>query len=218
MTPKIIKFSAAKSYTMDEHGFLDPPNQWDEDFAEGMARMQGIFTGLSHEHWSFIRYLRNKFLKERTVPVVVIACADNRIRLSKLKQLFPTGYHRGACRIAGINYDFMYESNIWLTYEAPPVLEATQERTGAGFLVDFDKWDEQFAHLVAREWELPRGLTEMHWKVIKYLQDYYRIHKNIPTVYETCRANKITLKKLLKLFPAGYRRGACRAAGLPFFG
>ncbi len=218
MKSKVINFGGSKSYTLDAHGFLDPPNQWDEEFAEGMARMQGIFTGLSHEHWKFIRYLRKQFLTERIVPVVVYACADNNIRLSKLKRLFPTGYHRGACRIAGINYQFMYESNIWLTYESPEVLAIKQELTAAGFLKDVDQWDEQFAHIVASEWNLPKGLTDRHWRVIKYLRDYYRIHKNIPTIYETCRANRITLKKLLELFPTGYRRGACRAAGLPFFG
>ncbi|MBI4720578.1 MAG: TusE/DsrC/DsvC family sulfur relay protein [Chitinivibrionia bacterium] len=203
---------------MDEHGFLDPPEQWDEPFAEGMARLQGIFDGLTEEHWNIIRYLRNKFLEEHTVPVVVYACADNNIRLNKLKELFPTGYHRGACRIAGINYEFMYNSNIWLTYESHKILEAEQKLTPAGFLEDFDQWNERFAHLMANEWNLPHGLTDKHWEVIKYLRDYYRVHKNIPTVYETCRINNLSLDELIELFPAGYRRGACKAAGLPFFG
>ncbi|NIO29107.1 MAG: TusE/DsrC/DsvC family sulfur relay protein [Candidatus Latescibacteria bacterium] len=217
MEPKSIEFGG-KDYTLDEHGFLDPPEQWDETFAEGMARMQGIFDGLTGEHWSFIHYLRRKFLEEHTVPVVVLACADNNIRLNKLKQLFPTGYHRGACRIAGINYEFMYESNIWLTYESHGVLSPEQKLTQAGFLEDFEQWDERFAHLVAREWNLTHGLTDRHWEVINYLRDFYRVHKNIPTVYETCQANHLTLDELRSLFPAGYRRGACRAAGLPFFG
>jgi len=67
-------------------------------------------TGTEEKHWSFIRYLRKKFLEEKTVPVVVLACADNDLRLSEFKLLFPTGYHRGACKIAGINYDFMYKA------------------------------------------------------------------------------------------------------------
>jgi len=47
-----------KEYKLDRHGFLDPSHQWDEDFAEGMAKMLGIHGGLSEDHWKFIRYLR----------------------------------------------------------------------------------------------------------------------------------------------------------------
>jgi tRNA 2-thiouridine synthesizing protein E len=206
-----------KTYSLDKYGFLDPPGQWDEGFARGMARMEAIYDGLTEEHWTIIRYLRVKFLEENTVPMVVFACADNKIRMSKLKRLFPTGYHRGACRIAGINYDFMYETNIWLTYENYEVLKSEHKLTDAGFLEDFDRWNQHFAQTVAREWNLRNGLTHRHWAIIEYLRNYYRIHHNIPTVYETCRANRIQLNRLLKFFPDGYRRGACRAAGLPFF-
>ena len=36
------------------------------------------------------------------------------------------------------------------------------------------------------------------------------------TLIETCENNKMRLKELRELFPEGYRRGACRVAGLPF--
>ena len=91
-----------KTYSLDDHGFLDPPDQWEEGFAEGMARMVGITGGLAERHWQVVNYLRRKFLEEDTVPVVVLACADNKMRLSELRSLFPTGYHRGACKIAGL--------------------------------------------------------------------------------------------------------------------
>ena len=53
--------------------------------------------------------------------------------------------------------------------------------------------------------------------IIEYLREYYRYKRNIPTVYEACKSNGIEVEELLNLFPDGYRRGACRAAGLPFF-
>ncbi len=217
MERKSIEFGD-KTYALDDHGFLELPEQWDEAFAEGMARRQGIFNGLNEEHWRFISYLRKKFLEEQKVPVVVLACADNNIRLNKLRKLFPTGYHRGACRIAGINYEFMYTSNIWLTYESHALLAPEQKLSQAGFLEDFNQWNEHFAHLTAREWTLPNGLTDRHWEIIRYLRDYYSVHKNVPTIYNVCQVNHLSLEELLELFPAGYRRGACRAAGLPFFG
>jgi len=211
-----VTFAPGRTYTLDSYGFLDPPEQWDKRFAEGMARMQGIYGGLTPKHWDFIHYLRKKFIAEKTVPVVVLACADNNLKLSDLRFLFPTGYHRGACRIAGINYDFMYETNYWLTYETTTLPKEEYKLTAHGFLVDFDQWDERFAHIVTREWKLVEGLTDRHLKIIRFLRDYYRVNKNIPTVYETCKANDLDLGDLNTLFPAGYHRGACRIAGLPF--
>lgn len=205
-----------KEYQLDRHGFLDPPDQWDEGFAEGMAKKLGIYGGLTEDHWKFIRYLRKKFLEEKTVPVVVIACADNQLRLSRLRDLFPTGYHRGACKIAGINYAFMCDINLWLTYETVPAVEAEHKVDELGFLQDFEQWNERFAHWVARNWHLPEGLTERHWKIIQYIRDFYRQTSNIPTVFEVCNSNDIGLNELGELFPQGYHRGACRAAGLPF--
>lgn len=212
------KFSyKGKEYTLDRHGFLDPPDQWDKDFAEGMGGVLGIPEGLSDEHWKIINYLRDKFIIERTVPVVVIACAENKLRLNQLRTLFPAGYHRGACRIAGINYAFMSDFNIWLTYETGPQAAAEYKTDETGFLENFESWNERFAYQVAQDWNLPDGLTERHWKIIHYLRDYYRANKNIPTFFDMCRSNGIGIEEFGRLFPKGYRRGACRAAGLPFF-
>jgi tRNA 2-thiouridine synthesizing protein E len=213
--PDTIHFKN-RHYTLDGNGFLNPPDQWDEVFAEGMAEHLGIRGGLTPEHWGFIRYLRRKFLEEKTVPLIVYACADNHLRLSRLAFLFPTGYIRGACRIAGINYQFMYESNPWLTYESYSILKSEFRLTESGFLESFDQWNDRFARIVASEWQLPEGLTEKHWEIIAYLRDYYEKRRTIPAVLTTCRANGIDLDALLDLFPDGYRRGACRIAGIPF--
>jgi len=181
-----------------------------------MAEKLGTYGGLTGEHWAFINYLRDKFLKENTVPVVVKACADNQMRLSRLRELFPTGYHRGACKIAGINFAFMRDTNLWLTYETLPASRTGPQADKLGFLEDFEQWTEQFAHWVARNWDLPEGLTENHWKIIRYIRDSYRQTSNTPTVFEVCSSNNIGLHELGELFPKGYHRGACRAAGLPF--
>ncbi|MFC1476311.1 TusE/DsrC/DsvC family sulfur relay protein [Candidatus Zixiibacteriota bacterium] len=215
MDNQTVRFNN-QEYTLDRHGFLDPPDQWDEDFAEGMAGKLGIYGGLTADHWTFIRYLRGQFIEEKTVPVVVKACADNQLRLSRLRDLFPTGYHRGACKIAGINYAFMCDTNLWLTYETLPVSRVEHKVDELGFLRDFEQWNEQFAHWVTRNWDLPADLTDRHWKVIRYIRDFYRQTSNIPTVFEVCNSNNIGLNELGELFPHGYHRGACRAAGLPF--
>jgi len=214
---KTIAFRG-RTWQLDDHGFLDPPEQWDEDYAEGMARMVGITSGLTERHWQLIRYLRRKFLDEKTVPVVVLACADNDLRLSELRSLFPAGYHRGACKVAGINYRFMFETNYWLTYETAPPVKPRYHLDELGFLADYRQWDEDFVELALSQRDPPVRPTERHFQVLRYLRDYYALYGTIPTVYETCSANGLTLAELQELFPAGYRRGACRIAGLPFFG
>jgi tRNA 2-thiouridine synthesizing protein E len=215
MDQKTVSFNR-KEYKLDRHGFLDPADQWDENFAEGMANKLGIHGGLTEDHWNFIRYLRHKFIVEKTVPVIVLACAENHLRLTQLRDLFPTGYHRGACKVAGINFAFMADINIWLTYESVPAAEMEHEVDQLGFLKDFDKWNERFAYWVIRNWELPEGLNEKHWKIIRYLREFYQSTKNIPSIFELCRSSDIGLDEFGELFPKGYRRGACRAAGLPF--
>jgi len=214
---KTVTFGEGKTYALDEHGFLDEPGQWDEDFANGMARLQGIYDGLTQEHWDFIAYIREKFLKEKTLPLLVVACADNHLRLGKLKSLFPTGYFRGACRIAGLSFKFLCDVNIWHTYETAPRLKPEHKVTAQGFLEDFHQWNEHFAESISQQWQLPDGLTPVHWEIIHYLRNYYQARNSIPTVYEVCHAHHLELDDLKELFPGGYRRGACRIAGLPFF-
>ncbi len=214
---KTVSFKG-KTYSLDSRGFLFTPRQWDENFANGMARILGIYDGLTEEHWDFINYLRNKFIEEKTVPLVVYACSDNKLRLHKFKCLFPTGYHRGACKIAGINYEFMFKTNHWLTYEPRSLLKNRYKMTSTGFLKDFNAWSEDFAHFVVAEWKLQSGLTDKHKQIIHYLRNYFSTTQSIPTIFEICKATDINLKGIMDLFPEGYRRGACRVAGLPLFG
>lgn len=213
---KSVTFGEGKTYLLDDFGFLYPPEQWDEDFANGMARLQGIHDGLTEEHWKFISYIREKFLVEKTLPLLVVACVDNNIRLGKLKSLFPTGYFRGACRIAGVGYQFVCDVNIWHTYESVDRLPPEHEITSQGFLEDFDQWNERFAKIASAEWQLPHGLIDKHWDVIHFLRNYYLTMNSIPTVYEVCEAHALDLDDFYALFPPGYRFGACLIAGLPF--
>ena len=40
--PNTVSLGGGKQYTLDEQGFLNPPEQWDETFAEGMAQRLGM--------------------------------------------------------------------------------------------------------------------------------------------------------------------------------
>ena len=73
------------------------------------------------------------------------------------------------------------------------------------------------SEVVSGEWKLPHGLMDGHWEIIRFLRNYYQATSNIPTLYEVCEAHQLDLDGFRELFPEGYRRGACRIAGLPFF-
>ncbi len=227
-TPSWIRFQveaqlseiifSGRSYKLDEWGFLDPPDQWDRDFANGMAIVQGIRGGLGPAHWSFLEYLRRKFHEENTIPLLVVACMENRLHLSDLRRLFPTGYHRGACRIAGINYDFISSVNLWHTYETAPPAKAPYDIDQVGFLKDHRQWDPGFVDFIQQMGGSSYHPGKEGMKILLYLRRRYRDTGTVPTVFETCTANGLGLEELGKLFPGGYRRGACRLAGLPFLG
>ena len=43
---------------VDEDGFIQDPNKWDEAIAKALAESEGI-TELTEEHWKVIRFLRS---------------------------------------------------------------------------------------------------------------------------------------------------------------
>ena len=205
-----------KAYTMDPFGYLEHPGLWDENFADGIAPRIGISSGLNDDHWRVIRYLRQQLEEADMVPYFVSACVDLGYRISRFRELFPTGFMRGACRAAGISFDFIASRNLLLTYENLPSIWTGYALCPMGFLRSPESWDRTFVNLVAKDWDLPAGLTEVHWQVIHFLRERYQSTGKVPLVYETCRANKLSLEGLNTLFPTGYWRGACRIAGLPF--
>lgn len=204
-----------KSYALDNFGYLEHPSMWDEDFAEGIAPSLGVASGLSSEHWLIIHHLRKHLEEKESVPYFVTTCAELGFKLDAFMRLFPTGFTRGACRVAGISFKFIIETNFALTYEHLPSIWTRYQLCPNGYLISFDAWDETFANMVASKWDLPCGLTEAHWAVIRFIRDRFSLRNDVPLVYETCTTCNLTLAAFHKLFPTGYRRGACRIAGVP---
>jgi tRNA 2-thiouridine synthesizing protein E len=208
-----------KKYEVDIYNFLRDFHDWDEDFARGMAAILGITDGLTNEHWDVINSIRNIFLETGRCPIVYEICRKNGLTRRELKALFPTGYLRGACKIAGITYKEGYLGQTFLPASADDVNIVTANKSYQvdvrGFLINSDDWDEYYAAHRAYDMKIPGGkLTDKHWQIIKFLRDSYAKNKIIPTVYETCDKNSIELDELEKLFPDGYHRGAVKIAGL----
>ena len=139
-----------------------------------------------------------------------------------MQKLFPTGYHRGLCRVAGVHYrvshmpygEHIRESMADLRALTTDKSYATDVR---GFLVDPASWDENYAVHRASDMAIDNGkLTEEHWRIIYYLRDAFQVEHRIPNIYETCESCNLDLETLERLFPSGYHRGALRIAGLRF--
>lgn len=91
---------------------------------------------------------------------------------------------------------------------------STVELDEDGFVMDPDLWNEDVARAFAAG-EGVNDLTEEHWKVIRYIRNYYNQFQIAPMVRKMCKETSITLKSMYELFPTGPAKGACKLAGLP---
>jgi TusE/DsrC/DsvC family sulfur relay protein len=215
----------SNTYDIDAQGFLVDYDQWDENFAEGMASRCGIAGGLTDKHWCVIQSIRDAFQNSGECPLFYKICKSNGLSVKDFKELFPTGYMRGACRLAGITHrdrivNYYGEGESQTTQTAKERASRIDMNNKVyrvdvfGFLVDPDEWDEDFAVAKALEMKMPGGLTKRRREVIRHLRDSFEKNKVVPTVIECCEANNLEIEELAALFPDGYQRGAVKIAGL----
>jgi len=207
-----------KAYETDGDDFLENPYTWDESFAEEMADRVKVSGGLTPSHWGVIYFIRNTFTETGRCPGVYQTLRNLNLRIKDLKKLFPTGYLRGACKLAGLTYRAEHIHPLWLEKKSvkkvPEFLERKEYRVDAfGFLVDPSEWDEDFALHKSEELKMPDGLTDEHWRIIRFLRERFQQTGSVPTVYETCEDNELEIEDLERLFPDGYQRGAVKISG-----
>ncbi len=206
-----------RNYNVDTEEFILDFDEWDENFARGMAPKVGIIASLSEDHWRVVRFIRDSFKASGKCPLVYETARVNRLHAQELKKLFPAGYLRGACKLAGITYTEGYLDQSWVETFAEQVttgaVEKIYEINVRGFLINPSQWDKKFAVYRAWEMKMPK-LTDMHWKIAYYLRQIFEKDNLVPTVYDTCEAFGIDFEELQKLFPDGYHRGAVKFAGL----
>jgi TusE/DsrC/DsvC family sulfur relay protein len=90
----------------DAEDYVVNPSDWTEKFAEEVAQSEGIT--LTNEHWRVIRFMR-EWLDEHGVavapdarPVMKFLAGDRRAGRRRIFELFPYGYVKQACKIAGM--------------------------------------------------------------------------------------------------------------------
>jgi len=90
-----------KQVEIDEDGFIQDPEVWDEAVARDLAKTEGV-EDMGEEHWKLVNYLRDYYLKFQIAPMVRKLCKETGMDLKKVYDLFPSGPAKGACKIAGL--------------------------------------------------------------------------------------------------------------------
>jgi tRNA 2-thiouridine synthesizing protein E len=100
----------------DNEGYLVDPETWDEDMARLLATEEGL--NLNDDYWTILHFMRRYWLEHRTAPDVRHVLKflvenhgfDKKSAKQHLFKLFPYGYVKQACKIAG-----MQRPRVWST-------------------------------------------------------------------------------------------------------
>lgn len=91
----------------DDEGYLVDPEEWSPEIAERLARTEGLQLG--DEHWKIVAFMRAYYEEHRIAAdarfVVKFLADENgygRKAQKRLFELFPYGYVKQACKIAGM--------------------------------------------------------------------------------------------------------------------
>ncbi|MBI5435502.1 MAG: TusE/DsrC/DsvC family sulfur relay protein [Nitrosomonadales bacterium] len=90
---------------IDDEGYLIDPQNWSEELAREFARQENI--NLTEDHWDVIRFMREYYADKQVAPDARYVIRHLAERLgsasrNRLFELFPYGYVKQACRIAGM--------------------------------------------------------------------------------------------------------------------
>ena len=86
---------------VDEDGFIQQPELWNDQLALALARTDGV-TELTDAHWKIILYIRKYFQEFEIAPMIRKLCKETGFSLREIYDLFPSGPAKGACKVAGL--------------------------------------------------------------------------------------------------------------------
>jgi len=98
MTSKTI---AGVEVEVDDEGFLQKPEQWNEEIGKEIAKEYGVDT-LTDRHWMVIHFMRNEYMANGTAPSIRALGKKSGVSVKELYQLFPKGPAKLAAKIGGI--------------------------------------------------------------------------------------------------------------------
>jgi dissimilatory sulfite reductase related protein len=86
---------------VNDEGFLENPDDWNEDIARAIAVDEDI-AELTPRHWQVIEFMRKEYAEKGTGPTVRILGKTSGVPVKELYQLFPKGPAKVAAKVAGI--------------------------------------------------------------------------------------------------------------------
>ena len=100
----------------DNEGYIVNPEDWNESLAQQLAAEEGLI--LDDSYWSVLNFMRRYWIDHHVAPDVrhVISYLAEKQKVDKkqakqyLFKLFPYGYVKQACKIAG-----MQRPRVWST-------------------------------------------------------------------------------------------------------
>ena len=107
---------ADRSYPLDRRGFLADCGLG-SPVRRGDGRRLGQPGDLTLLQLKVVLHVRRHFVRQGEVARCLRTCRACGLSLGKLRELFPWGYQRGVCRLAGIPYEVIDSSHHALTFE-----------------------------------------------------------------------------------------------------
>jgi len=106
----------ANPTSRDPEGYIVDPEDWTEQFAQSLAKEEGLV--LDEQYWSVLTFMRQYWTEHHVAPDVrhvIKFITDNQSMDKKqakqhLFTLFPYGYVKQACKLAG-----MQRPRVWST-------------------------------------------------------------------------------------------------------
>ena len=90
-----------KEIEIDEDGFIQEPDLWDENVATDLAKTEGV-AEMGEDHWKLVNYIRDYYAKFGIAPMVRKLCKECDFKLKYIYEMFPSGPAKGACKVAGL--------------------------------------------------------------------------------------------------------------------
>lgn len=100
--------NAVPEFQTDEEGYLLEPSSWNEEVARALAADEGI--ELDERYWPVLKYMHDYWAEHGVAPDVRHVVKhlantqgmDKKLAKKELFKLFPYGYVKQACKIAGM--------------------------------------------------------------------------------------------------------------------
>ena len=86
---------------VDEDGFMEEPEEWNEAIAKALAGTEGV-DEMTEDHWKVVNYLRDYYMKFGIAPMIRKLCKETGFPLKRIYELYPSGPAKGACKVAGL--------------------------------------------------------------------------------------------------------------------